>query len=418
MPILFDIIYLIGLICYLPVLLIRGKWHGGFKQRFGLFSPELIGQLASGRNIWIHAVSVGEVVAIKGLIRGLQAAHPGHRAVLSVSTKTGHALAERDLSGDVLLLWAPLDFSWVAKKFLTVIRPVLYIAAETELWPNLFRCLSKIEVPIVIVNGRISDGAFPRYRLFRPFLGGTIRRVRLFCMQSANDVERIKQLGADASAVRLVGNIKFDNTKDKASAQRHEFRLGGENLVLVGGSTHPGEEEALLDIYQDLRRQYPALRLVLAPRHPERTPQIEELVRRAGLHPVRFSGNTSLLGSEDVLVVDTIGHLLDLYAAATVVFVGKSLTVKGGHNIIEPALFGKPVIVGPHMQNFHDVTQVFLAEQAVIQVHDAFELKQAVVELLKDARYCQDIGNRALMVVGKNRGATQRTLDLMNSFLR
>jgi 3-deoxy-D-manno-octulosonic-acid transferase len=417
MSILLDGLYLIGFIFYLPIMLVRGKWHGGYKDRFGFLSSEQVRQLGAGRNIWIHAVSVGEVVAIEGLIRGLRADHPDHRVVLSVTTKTGHALAKRDLSNEVLLLWAPLDFSWVVKKFLTAIRPVIYIAAEAELWPNLFRSLASAKVPIVIVNGRISDGAFPRYRLFKPMLDGTMQTVKLFCMQSAGDVERIKQLGADSSAVKLVGNIKFDKTKGDITVQRHELGLNNEQLVLVGGSTHPGEEEVLLDIYRDLRGQFPSLRLVLAPRHPERAARIEGLISNKGLHPVRFSDQKGPLGPEEVLVVDAIGHLLKFYVAATVAFVGKSLTAKGGHNIIEPAIFGKSIIIGPNMQNFQDITNAFLLENAVVQVPGVSQLYKSLADLLGNAQLRQDIGRRAQEVVRKNRGATQRTLDLINSVM-
>jgi 3-deoxy-D-manno-octulosonic-acid transferase len=415
---LFDILYFVGFILYLPILFLSGKWHGGFKDRFGFFTPDSLRRLASGKNIWIHAVSVGEVVAIDGLVQSLRADYPGHQLVMSVTTKTGYSLAKRKYPENILLLWAPLDFSWVVRRFVNAIKPVLYIAAETELWPNLFRRLSNDGVPIVVINGRISDNAFSRYRLMKGLLQGTVRRVRLFCMQSSVDVERVIALGADSSAVKLAGNVKFDNTPPVVSIGPRELGLDQGHLVLVGGSTHPGEEECLVGTFLSLRRQYPALRLVLAPRHPERAADISRLVKTNGLNPVFFSTNRSVIGPDDVLIVNAIGHLLGYYAAATVVFVGKSLTAKGGHNIIEPAVYGKPIIIGPHMQNFRDISEAFKKAGAVIQVKDALGLKTAVAGLLADENRRREIGQRALEVIHNNCGATRRTMDLIKTVWR
>jgi 3-deoxy-D-manno-octulosonic-acid transferase len=413
MTVLLDVLYLIGSVLYLPVLFFKGKWHDGFRDRFGRMSQETTEHLATGRNIWIHAVSVGEVMAIEGLIAGLKARYPGHQIVLSVTTKTGHALARRVFSDNVLVLWAPLDFSWVARRFLKTINPVLYIAAETELWPNLFRFLSDANVPIVIANGRISDEAFPRYRLFRFFLFSTMLRVKLFCMQSRKDADRILLLGAQIDKVKTVGNVKFDRVPGGAATRLQGLGIDDGHLVLVGGSTHPGEEEILLDIFQNSRRKYPSLRLILAPRHPERSGEVAELIRKKGFVPQYFSEKKAVRSSEEVLIVDRIGHLMEIYAFAAMVFVGKSLTVRGGHNIIEPAILGKPVLIGPHMQNFLDVTQAFVKEDAVIQVPDRSELERKIVELLENAQKRQELGRRAIEVIRKNQGATQRTLDLI-----
>ena len=415
MFILRDVLYSIGFIVYLPILFLSGKWHGGFKDRFGFLPPESIRSLALGKNIWIHAVSVGEVVAIDGLIRSLQADYPDHQVILSVTTKTGHALAVRKYTDHVQVLWAPFDFSRVVDRFVNIIQPELYIAAETELWPNLFQRLSEDKVPVIVVNGRISDEAFPRYRLLKGFMRGTVRRVSLFCMQSDVDVDRIIALGADRASVQMVGNVKFDNVPQVVSTDQLKLGLDSGHLVLVGGSTHPGEEACLVDTFLSLRSWYPALRLVLAPRHPERAAEIAKLVTKHSLRPLLFSTNRSALGQEDVLIVDTIGHLLGFYAAATVVFVGKSLTVKGGHNIIEPAVFGKPIVIGPHMQNFRDITEVFRTEKAVIQVEDALGLTRAFSGLLADEAKRQDLGQRAQEVIRKNRGATRRTMDLIRT---
>ncbi len=417
MWLLFDLIFLIYALLYLPVLFFSGKWHAGFRERLGFLPSETLSRLTAKENIWIHAVSVGEVIAIDGLIQKFRAAYPRRQIVLSVTTMTGHSLARRKYSKDVLIIWSPLDLSWIVRRFVKAIRPDIYIAAETELWPNLFRCLVIENIPAVVINGRISDEAYPRYRLVGWLLRGTLKGIRLFCMQSPQDAERIVALGAQKSSVKMVGNVKFDNVPGSKMTDPREFGFDPARAVLVGGSTHPGEEEILLDIFQSLRPKYPMLRLALAPRHPERAASIAKAVEKCGLKPIFFSSNKSLFSADCVLIVDTIGHLLNLYSVATVVFVGKSLLVKGGHNIIEPAVFGKPIVIGPHMQNFRDIAQAFKSEKAVIQVEDVLALKRAIIELLENANLRQDLGTKALGVIRKHQGATQRTMEQIQAIL-
>ncbi len=416
--IILDLLFLIYAIVYLPVLLLCGKWHGGFVERAGFFSRALRGQLKRGRNIWIHAVSVGEVMAVDGLLRRLQAEYPDKTIVLSVTTKTGYALARSKYSSGIILLHAPLDFTLTVRGFIRMIQPVAYIVAETELWPNLFRELEKKGVPIVVVNGRISDKAYPRYRLAKWFLGSVLGRVRFFCMQSPADAERIIALGALQERVRMVGNIKFDQVPQTTAVISRDENFFGQDMVLLGGSTHPGEEDILLDIFQQLCGAYSSLRLILAPRHPERSAAIAEMVRKRGLEPVLLTEKRSVRRQEQVLIVDTIGQLLRFYAMATVVFVGKSLTVRGGHNIIEPALFEKPILIGPHMQNFRDVARIFIGKGAVMQVEDGRALKKAVQELLDKPHLREELGRKAGDVVRQNCGATEKTLEIIKWALR
>ncbi|MBF0122315.1 MAG: 3-deoxy-D-manno-octulosonic acid transferase [Candidatus Omnitrophica bacterium] len=418
MAIFFDILYLFYAILYFPFLILRGKWHGGFKERVGFFSSRLKKDFAERQNIWIHAVSVGEVVAIEGVLRRLQAVYPDKRIVLSVTTKAGYALAQTKYPHGIILLRSPLDFSFTARVFVKTIRPMIYIAAETELWPNLFRQLESDRVSIMVINGRISDESYPRYRLAKMILQGTLRRVRIFCMQSDLDAQRIIALGVLKERVRTVGNIKFDNAPHFPAPVMKDLGFSDKELIFVGGSTHPGEEDILLDIFLSLRGQCPALRLVLAPRHPERSLSIADAVREKLLIPVLFSKRKDALKKDEVLILDTIGHLLGFYSIATIVFVGKSLTVKGGHNIIEPALFCKPILIGPHMQNFRDVTRAFITDGAVRQVEDAKALHEAVAELLEKPALREDLGRKASVVVGKNCGATERTLDCVGEILR
>ncbi|MFZ0946424.1 MAG: 3-deoxy-D-manno-octulosonic acid transferase [Syntrophobacteraceae bacterium] len=417
MMVLYDLAFALSMVLYLPILVLRGKWHSGTLESLGFMSREVMETLAATRNIWVHAVSVGEVAAVEGIITGLRRDYPGHRIVLTVTTKTGHSFARQKYRDSALVLWSPLDLSIAAGKFVRAIRPVIYIVAETELWPSLFVHLSQDRVPIVIVNGRISDKAFPRYRLARNLLRNTLRRVKIFGMQSRLDAERIIEMKADANKVHVTGNLKFDSVPEAVAAAPSDYGLDGEHRVLLAASTHPGEEDILLDIFRSLKRTDPALRLVLVPRHPARAFSVAEAVRKTGFVPVLLSGNHAVIRQEEVLIVDSIGHLVALYSLARVAFVGKSLTVKGGHNIIEPAVFGKPIVIGPHMQNFHDITQAFLAGNGVIQVKDAAELKAAIEKLLDEPDMSRGLGDRARMIVHRHRGATARALDLIRGVM-
>jgi 3-deoxy-D-manno-octulosonic-acid transferase len=287
------------------------------------------------------------------------------------------------------------------------------------LWPNLFARLAKEKISVFIVNGRISDAAYPKYRLVKGFLKGLFRRVTFFCMQSTLDAERIIQLGAPKEKVVSSGNVKFDNVVDVRQGALSLFGLKEEQFVVVAGSTHPGEEVLMLGAYKTLRQQFPLLRLVLAPRHPERTKEVADSVRMFGYVPVLFSvRGEDFLADNEVLVIDVIGQMMPLYSVATVVFVGKSLTRKGGHNIIEPAVFGKPIVIGPYMDNFKDIAGLFLKNKAVVQVADADGLTSTLRELIADPLKRAAFGGSARAVVEQNRGATQRMINSITERVR
>lgn len=418
MFVVFDVLFTIYFILYFPVLLLRGKWHVGFLERFGFFPPETARILSQQENIWLHAVSVGEVAAMEGVIAGLSTRFPSRRIVLTVTTLTGYSFARRKYSGSAVVLWSPLDLSITVDSFVRVIRPVVYAAAETELWPNLFARLSAGKVPILVLNGRISDQAFPRYCWVRGLLKTTLGRVNIFAMQSELDAQRVIELGAVKANVRVMGNVKFDNIPVMRGVHPHELGCEEGRPVLLGGSTHAGEEELLLEVFRVERAVHPGLCLILVPRHPERSLEVSDLVRRAGLKPVLFSEINGLLSVDEVMVVDTIGQLPRFYALATVVFVGKSLTAKGGHNIIEPAMFGKPVVIGPQMQNFRDITRAFCSADAVVQVEDASGLAAAVHRLLAEPEFRALLGERARAVIGRHQGATRRAIDFVAGMLK
>ncbi|MCC6759227.1 MAG: 3-deoxy-D-manno-octulosonic acid transferase [Candidatus Omnitrophica bacterium] len=414
---IYSILYSFAFILYLPVLLIGGKLHRGFIQRFGFLGQELTYRLSQKPNIWFHAVSVGEVLAIVALVDKIRAEHPGRQVVISTVTKTGHAIAQKRFKKEDIVVYAPLDLGWSVGQFIKAVKPEMFVVTETELWPNLLNALARIDVPIVMVNGRISDKSFYRYRRFSFLFQGVLRRFRGFCMQSAKDADRIIELGGLPKTVAVVGSMKFDDVISGEPVTKEQLGLPGDALVWVAGSTHLGEEKIVLDVFKKLKAKFNSLELIIAPRHIERTEEVCSIVTQSGYTARRFSSPRSVPSSDEVIVVDTIGNLKSLYRLAAVVFVGKSLLGSGGQNIIEPAFFGKPVIVGPNMQNFAEITDVFLAARAIVQVQEAGELEDAVYRLLSSAEARQALGERALMTIQKNQGATARTQKVLSQVL-
>ncbi len=417
MSILYDIVFLLYCVCYFPYLVLTGRWHREYPQRFGFFPKEIQGQLGFARNIWIHAVSVGEVMVVEGFIHQIKDRWPGTGIVCSVTTKTGFALAQKRLSGLACVIAAPLDFSLVVRRVVRLIRPKLYIAAETEIWPNLFRRLHAEKIPIAIINGRISDRSFGRYQSIRGLLKDVLQKVNIFAMQSELDADRIKGLGAPPERVWVAGNMKFDDVPTAAEAHLHVAGFAPQQPLWIAGSTHPGEEKIILKVFTKLKTRYPSWQLVLAPRHIERTKEVIAAVKQAGYSHLRFSELRAGFDPQAVIVVDTIGHLRGLYAYASLVFVGKSLCVGGGHNVIEPAYYGKPIVVGPWTENFLDIVSIFKDHEALIQVKDEAALEPAIQKLMADEPSRIALGKRARALVDRHQGAGIRTLKLIEQCL-
>lgn len=387
-------------------------------MRLGLFNAKGLG-LNNKRRIWIHAVSVGEVLVVKNLIEKIRRCFFGYQIVISTVTKTGHSLAQSIAKDEDVVIFAPLDFSFAVRKYVRILQPQIFINAETEIWPNLLTALYKRGIPIVQVNGRISDKAFEGYQRLKFFIKPILGYIRQFCMQTDRDASRIKALGAVNNKVHVVGNIKFDDIPEISDAQLKGLRLDESEEILIAGSTHCGEEEIVLNLFEEIKKKFPNLRLIIAPRHPERTDEVCALVEAKKFKPVKFSQIYDLVfDQETVIVVDTIGHLRALYSLAKIVFVGKSLIEKGGHNIIEPAYFEKPVIVGPYMDNFRDVMQLFLDNKAIVQVKDKKEFIAAVQELLEDEGRCVELGLRAREVIEEQQGAVDKTINIISNILK
>jgi 3-deoxy-D-manno-octulosonic-acid transferase len=399
------------------------KYIGNLAQRMGYLPVSF--NLDGDESIWIHAVSVGEALTARALLPELRQRYPGLRIFVSTTTLSGQQIARTRLPDVDAVFFFPFDLPPFVNRTLRLVKPRLFIMMETEIWPNLLRACRRQGVKTMLVNGRISSRSFPRYRLARGFFRGVLTDVDRFCMQSDESASRIVQIGADPARVVVTGSLKFESLDSPAAALgRGEgrvlryFRIPAARPVMIAASTLKGEEAQVLAAFATVRRAFPNTLLILAPRKPERFGDAEELARGEGFRVVR---KTELpVDAEpraDVVVLDTIGELAHLFQVATVVFVGGSLVDQGGHNILEPAVHGKPIVFGPHMQNFKEISETFLNHQAAIEVRDAAELAEVCVRLLGDPVERARLGAAARALVEANRGAKPRTLDTIAQIL-
>ena len=400
----------------------HNKYVGSIGQRLGYLPVSF--NLDGDQSIWVHAVSVGEVLSARPLVSELHVRYPKLRLFLSTTTLTGQQLARRSVSDVDAVFYFPFDWTFTARRTLDIVRPRVFIMTETEIWPNLLRECRKRGVKTVMVNGRISYRSFPRYRLIRPFMKRVLGDIDRFCVQGEETLRRLVELGADPSRITVTGSLKFDSLELSPIPGRGRervlrfFRIPAHRLVIVAGSTLKGEEEPVIRAFNRVRAAGVNALLVLAARHPERFDEVERLCRHEGLTVVR---RTELpIDAEpraDAVVLDTIGELAPLYQIATVVFIGGSLVPAGGHNILEPALYGKPIVFGPHMQNFGEIAETFLSNGAAVQVRTAGELEDTVLILIGDPVRRARIGAAARALVESNRGARDRTLAVIRDLL-
>ena len=423
MFLIYDFAFLIFGILSLPFYILRGRLPRGLSKRWGRISPEVLAALKPGPVVWVHAVSVGEVMAARTLIEAFKSERPKTRVLLSTVTSTGQALARKAIPSADALIYFPLDFSWVVRRMIDQVQPSLFVFLETELWPNFLGELARRKVPTVLVNGRISRRSYPRYRLIAGFFRLTLRRITLFLMQSQEDAQRIISLGAPRPRVRVTGNMKFDalarepEPGDVGGLGRRILKHHPEERLLVCGSTHGGEEAKILEAFQALREAFPKFRLLLAPRHLHRISEVQRLVARKGFQSVLFSQTKEVDGGGEVILLDTLGDLRFLYRYASFVFVGGSLVPHGGHNCIEPARFGKPIVFGPHMQNFQDIAELFVMKGAASQVRTLDELIESVQRWIFSPQEADEIGARARRLVEENEGATLRNVRMITEIL-
>jgi 3-deoxy-D-manno-octulosonic-acid transferase len=423
MKIIYNIAFIIFSFFYIPVFLLKKRRREGVLLRLGIYNKALLASLSAKKNIWIHAVSVGEVGAVAPFISQIHEKYPEYRIVLSTVTETGNAAAKRILSEDDIAIYLPFDLSFIVKKVIGNIRPVFIVLTETELWPNLISKAYNMGIKVFLVNGRISDSSFKRYCLARPFLAPVLKNLCLLCMQTESYGKRIISLGAYKPRVFVLGNMKFDSafldyvSDQKKNMLRNILRILPGSIFMVAGSTHPGEEEMILNTYIAIKRKFPDFQLLIAPRHIERANDIIRIAQDMNIETALFSqvSRTNKSASGRIILLDSIGWLKDIYSLADVVFVGGSLIRKGGQNMIEPAVFSRPIIIGPYTHNFHDIVHMFMQKNAIAIVKSGQALTETTKRLIEDRNFAKMLGQRAKSVVESNRGVVKKILGLIEN---
>ncbi len=417
----FPLVFVALLPGFLLRMLRRGGYREKFRQRLGRYTPEERARFARGEWIWLHSISVGETLLALKLARQIREREPGKSIALSVTTSTGFAVAQPHAGDWLEIIYNPLDAPWIVRRALDAVRPVRLIFIEA-IWPNLLAAAKRRGLPVTFLP-RLSPRSAARFRRFRFFTGPIFRLLDALAAAAPEDREAWQSLGVDSARIRATGNAKFDATAP-TGGRTAEFRALLRDLgvpddapVLLGGSTFPGEERILADVFRELRAQFPALFLILVPRHVERAPDILRELAPGLRIALRSRLSTRNLKPEtspaDALLVDTTGELRDWYALATVVFIGKSLTATGGQNPVEPVLAGRPVIFGPHMENFAPIVARWLAGDAAVQVRDAAELRAQCAALLADAPRRAQLAERARAIAAVHTGATERAVAVL-----
>jgi 3-deoxy-D-manno-octulosonic-acid transferase len=401
----------------------RGNWTTGFGQRFAIYDPSIKQALTNRQTLWLHAVSVGEVGLCTQLINALEPRLPNAKIVVSCTTTTGMAEYRRLLPTRITKIYYPLDRRKYVRHALATINPEAIILLEAEIWPNFLWRARDLRIPVFLANARLSERSYPRYKkfgwLFRPLFGSL---AGVGC-QNKDDARALRDVGCCPDNVQVVGNLKFDAaglTETRSLDVRGLLRQLGvadDALILVAGSTHEGEELLLADVAARLRKKFPDLFLVLVPRHFERCPELGRKLKAQGvkyfLRNAIFDDTRLGPGEVDCLLVNTTGELKFFYEPASIVFIGKSLRAIGGQNPIEPAALGKPVVFGPNMQNFKDITRLFLSKDAAVQVKNPADLERTLAELLENPARRAELGRRAQALVADNLGAVERTVEMI-----
>jgi len=402
------LVLLLGWPYWLLQMATKGKYREGLSERLG-WVPSRLREGDTRRTIWVHAVSVGEVLVASRLVKELSASAPQYRVLLSTTTRTGQRLA-RERTGPSHTFYFPLDFSWIVRRYLRALDPVLLVLVETEFWPNLLTECRRAAIPVAVVNGRVSDRSLPRYQQLRFFWAPILAGVSVVLAQSEEDVKRLKAIGAPAGRVSFGGNLKFDVSSAEPSAITTMLRENLSGRVLVCGSTLEGEEEILLDAFRQVLKAVPDCVMILAPRHPERFGRVAQLLRSRNEQSVRRSNwmkRPAKIKAGTVVLLDSIGELASVYAVASVAFVGGSLIPAGGHNPLEPAQFAIPVVMGTHYANFRAIIDTLVNAEAV-KLATNETLVPILEMLLSDHDAASALGVRALEVFHHQSGATAR----------
>ncbi len=421
MRLLYSLLYVLALAFIFPFeyrkrpLNIRRRWlsekfgvTGAFKTR-----PQPLANAKADRALWVHAVSVGEVLAADLFIRALKRRHPGLRVVVSTITDTGQKVARERLSSMAEIVYLPFDLKFILKRAIAGLRPFLFVNIETEMWPNLFWCMKDAGVPVLMLNVRISEGSFRGYKRIGFFMKKVLEVVDIVCVQDEEYAGRIRELGVPEDRVKVTGNFKFD-----VSLSGGKPSWGGliSGPVIVAGSTHRGEEDLMIAVYEKLKMEFKELNLIIAPRHPERFKEVEELLLQKGVPFVMRSSLKDTGVSGSVVLLDTIGELSGVYSMADVAVMGGSFIEHGGQNPLEPACWGKPVVCGPHMENFPFIEEFYRTGAAVNASRE--DLVDVLKNLLSSPEKRGSVGEKAAGLLRKNRGAVDRSVEIVEGYLK
>ena len=430
MNVLIDLVYVLALIAISPVAIYRmlrhNRYRAGWRNRFGHITRKQPGK----KCIWIHAVSVGEVNATTTLIKELEKKFPDYEIVVSTTTDTGFARANTLFAKQLSVFYFPMDFTPTMRRAFANIRPSLILLMELEVWPNLVSIAHQQKIPVVVVNGRISDNSFPKYKLFRPVVKRIFKKTALILAQTKEYAERFIRLGADENNVIVSGSLKYDTAQiaDKVEGSDQlaaKLNIKQNDRLFVAGQTGPDEEEIILEVYKKIiaQAQFRDVRLAIVPRKPERFDEVAQLIEMAPLPLIRYSKiknepNNPKIHSDTVILGDTMGDLRKFYSLASTIFVGRSLVPMGGSDMAEAAALGKCTIFGPHTFNFNQTVDELLQNNGAIQVKNEQELFEAIQKCLEDSRFAQQIAQNGQNVIRKNQGATQKTLEQIKLLLK
>ena len=426
----FNLAYLGAILLALPWLLYQRLGHGKYREGW---PSKLWGNVPERLNhrpcLWLHAVSVGEVNLLEPILKRWEAVHPDWECVISTTTQTGYALAKKKYAPRTVF-YCPLDFTWAVNRAMQRVQPTLLVLAELELWPNLIEAAKRHGVKVAVINGRLSEKSFRGYQRIQWLVKHVLRQIDLIAVQNTDYAARFLALGADASTVQVTGSIKFDGARtdrDTTEVQRLARMAGitSDDIVFLAGSTQDPEESIAVSVFDRLRNEFPRLRLILVPRHPERFDEVAALLdrrglpwqRRSKLHSISRNEMPTMGGPSRILLVDAVGELGHWWGAALIAFVGGSLTQRGGQNMIEPAAYGAAVSFGPNTWNFRDIVSLLLDSQAAVVAKTEAELEAFVRRCIEDSAFARELGQRAQQLVLAQQGAADRTLRWLNELV-
>ncbi|SMC38720.1 3-deoxy-D-manno-octulosonic acid transferase [Sporomusa malonica] len=420
MYLIYNILAVLLVILAIPVFIVRSIHERGFaerlKQSLGWLPEATMKRLAGKDAIWLHAASVGEIVAASPILREIRRELPEMPILVSVVTAAGYDMAKRIIPEANGIIFFPLDLPYLSRSVITKIRPRVFLLVETELWPNFLKAARDLNIPVMMVNGRISEKSLGRYSYFRSVLKDMLDTIVKFCMQSDIDAQYITQLGAKSERVVVTGNTKFDQsytamdgTEKKKLYQALQLNQAG--AIIVAGSTHKGEEDLLFTAFSQVIAKFPDAQFIVAPRDILRAGELIELAIKHKFTPVRRTMLAEELSSDthNMIIIDTIGELGKIYGVANIVYIGGSLVPRGGHNILEPAAHGKPILIGPHMFNFKDTYAMLSERGACLTVSDSSSVAQTILTLLNNPEKARKMGEEALLIINENQGASRKS---------